>query len=340
MKSTYHPPDLFFYPLTLLILLFIFSGCNPVTHTPDQSVEAVGFSTATDTPQVPTPSFTASATVTPSHTPTPIPTLPAKEAKLLLLDLLQNNGGCQLPCLWGLTPGETDVQALDLFMEKFGNEISSDTQIRHDKFNESGVLDLISWIDDLRITVGLSYQSGNGKLERFLVFANSAREYQKDQGLESVDVFGDLHFYQSLHYFMLPQILSKYGRPSKVLIAPFVDDPDYPPAAWMPFSIVLYYPDLGVLVEYITPKERVDDHYRGCPMIGHINLVLWSPKQEISITEVVQRKSGNGINSLNVDFFKPIEEATSLTLDEFYQAFKDPNNSQCIETPMDIWPKP
>jgi hypothetical protein len=39
-----------------------------------------------------------------------IPTLSADEARMVMLDWLQNNGGCRLPCIWGLTPGVTDTQ--------------------------------------------------------------------------------------------------------------------------------------------------------------------------------------------------------------------------------------
>jgi hypothetical protein len=51
------------------------------------------------TPKPPTP------TVPPS--PTLVPTLTADQEQALVLDLLQNNAGCRLPCWWGFTPGKT-----------------------------------------------------------------------------------------------------------------------------------------------------------------------------------------------------------------------------------------
>ena len=32
-----------------------------------------------------------------------------------------------------------------------------------------------------------------------------------------------------------------------------------------------------------------------------------------------------------------LEEATSLTMDDFMQQFSDPTQPQCIETPIELW---
>ncbi len=60
----------------------------------------------------PTPTLTPVPTQTPapSETPTVIPTLSVEDARLRLLDLLAGNGHCRLPCLWGITPGESTTR--------------------------------------------------------------------------------------------------------------------------------------------------------------------------------------------------------------------------------------
>jgi len=43
------------------------------------------------------------------------------------------------------------------------------------------------------------------------------------------------------------------------------------------------------------------------------------------------------MNSLNVDYFKSIEDVTKLSVDDFYRVFKEKNDSFCVETPMSNW---
>ena len=51
--------------------------------------------------------------LTPS--PTSYPRLSREEAKPRIIEMLQTNAGCRLPCWWGITPGKTrweEVHAL------------------------------------------------------------------------------------------------------------------------------------------------------------------------------------------------------------------------------------
>jgi hypothetical protein len=47
--------------------------------------------------------------------------------------------------------------------------------------------------------------------------------------------------------------------------------------------------------------------------------------------------SGRGINGLNFDYFKPVGEVTTMSMDDFYETFKDPGNNTCLETPIKYW---
>jgi hypothetical protein len=167
-------------------------------------------------------------------------------------------------------------------------------------------------------------------------------ERGKDPDWLSPDVsplYGDASFNKAFEYYSLPQILSNYGMPSQVLLAPFPDDPIRTDVKWQPFSLVLLYPEKGIFVEYVSPRGTISNDFVGCPSKAHISLAVWSPESDMSLEYVIQ-KAGSEINELNMDYFKPVEEATSMTLNEFYQKFKDPNNTACLETPMDFWQTP
>ncbi len=38
-----------------------------------------------------------------------------------------------------------------------------------------------------------------------------------------------------------------------------------------------------------------------------------------------------------IDYYKPIEEVTSISLDDFYQAYRQPTEI-CLQTPANLWP--
>jgi hypothetical protein len=53
----------------------------------------------------------------------PLPTLSPVEAKAFVLELTQNNGGCELPCFWGFTPGQTKWQTAEPLLTSFAYQI-------------------------------------------------------------------------------------------------------------------------------------------------------------------------------------------------------------------------
>ena len=138
---------------------------------------------------------------------------------------------------------------------------------------------------------------------------------------------------------MLPQVLSNYGQPSSVLLGVWRED--FLKAPYDPFSVVVVYSDLGFLIEYVAPSKLVGDYLQGC-ITEEVYLTLWSwdTDKDLSFAEVVSVKSiDEGFTTGSAEYFRPLEEATSMTLDEFHQIFKDPNNTQCLEFPVELsWP--
>ncbi len=149
-------------------------------------------------------------------------------------------------------------------------------------------------------------------------------------------VFGDPFYNELLGYFTLPQLLSNYGLPSSVLIYAWSLDPLFK-APYDPFSVVVIYADIGIMAEYIASNEVVGDMYRGCPTQGYLTLRTWDPKLGISLLQIASMGAGDGVNENSFEHFKPLQEATSMSLDDFYLRFKDPASTKCLEAPVDIW---
>ncbi len=147
-------------------------------------------------------------------------------------------------------------------------------------------------------------------------------------------VFGDPLFALDLQQYMLPQLLTTYGQPKEILVRTFGSASG---GGWIPFHLLLFYPQQGVLVNYQGPNEKTGDKLRWCPHKTSIALWLWSPERKLTLGELARIGLG-GLSTEEMLAHRPLEEATGMSLEMFYKTFKDANNRTCLETPVDLWP--
>lgn len=315
----------FFYLLASLI--FLIMGCSTATK---QSVNQTITS-------APTEFFTNSPTYLPSlkaptltHTPTQnlptitlIPTLTTEEAKTKLFDLLRNNGGCNLPCIWGYTPEQTNRNELVDFFKHFvvteTPEISISKLMRNDRMSISFFVRLLSVYIDTGI---MAYE--NEDLVEALIMDGSANPQW------------DASYAEVMKYYMLPQILTNYGKPSQILILTYRDDRQRPDVTAHPFYLVLLYPDQGFFVEYEMNREIKGDKFIGCPSKAFVSISTWNPQNDKAFEKITQ---GTRLD-LYPDEYKSIYDATTMTTDEFFKVFSDPENKDCIQTLIEKWSNP
>jgi hypothetical protein len=127
-----------------MLWLFIMIGCVPSDETPlsnsntgeispnSPNVVSTSLPITRSLPATPTATLAPSKTPTsesipsiqPTETATILPTLQPDEAEALVLELFETNGGCQLPCWWGFTPGETNWVQAKTFLQTFVEEIN------------------------------------------------------------------------------------------------------------------------------------------------------------------------------------------------------------------------
>ena len=325
-----------------LVLGFAFAliSCNglPIA-TPTQSVPISPIPSASERSLTPTirvvdtrtPPMTvtigkpvSTLSLTPSLEPfgtTPVPTLPANEAQALILTLFQDNGGCQLPCWWGMTPGQTGIQTILSTFGKFSN--LSLTELGD---HSSGSFRWRFSQDNLLIDLGANYDTFNTdtveKLSvgvQLLLYWPENSEYiiLNDPKLYS-------HFVPS---YALPAILSTYGQPSKVMF--FADK------ALKEFHLSLLYPEQGIYAQYTAHEKTHAGKFVMCPLETYPGLTLWPPDHQTTHEEILAQ-----IENAEIGWYKPLDEATSLTLADFYRIFKDTQSAECIESPINIWPEP
>lgn len=268
-------------------------------------------STAT---QVPTLTSTATETPIPTHTPTrtPNPTLPPEEAEQLAVELLTTNAGCRLPCWWGFTPGQTTWAEAEIFLEQFDSDIYIPYSLE-----EQETFFFAS------VTIPLPDIPG----ENWNTYVNHT--YFVEKGIiDAIDARTGIIETQKLSTF-----LQIYGPPEEIWIV--TKSTGYP-EGYLSFLIILFYPEQGILAFRGPLQASFTDNgmVRGCQFDNpHTNYYLWAPNSQLTLMDVF-RKFGKDYNTVIL----PIEEATGMSVIEFYEIFKQSGADQCLETPRELWP--
>ena len=213
-----------------------------------------------------------------------------------------------MPCWWGITPGVTSWEEARQFFATFATEIiqGETTQI-----NERG----ITYSETLYIP-----RYATGREPPSLAVGGFRVIYG---GISSIQI-GRLHIDYSIQ---LDQMLEVYGPPTQIFMKTFSNAPEFP----LPFTLVLFYEDQGIMAIYDYDAERVGDVIRSCPMPVGTVLWLWS--------QIIEMDDGDiEFRALGPDPSKPLrllEEVTDYTIDSFHQTFKDASNQTCIITPVE-----
>lgn len=120
--------------------------------------------------------------------------------------------------------------------------------------------------------------------------------------------------------------LAKYGPPYEVLLETMSVERET-----LPVRLNMVYLGKGMAVGYVVDGNIQGDRVIGCfadEEIGTLRLItpdsVTSYKDFSPIFEQDRR-------------YLPLEQATDLTMDEFMERFSDPTQSQCIETPIELW---
>lgn len=286
--------------------------------TPTVSPTVTSSPTSSSERPTSTPTLNPTPTSTPSPVPTPtapVPTLTASEEQRLVLDLLESNGGCQLPCWWGFTPGETSWEVAERFFVSLAKEIWE-----HE--SPQGMSRTIFFdIPQHMSSLNQHYFSRDSTIDRILVDAiPPIRDEQY--------AYGDDQFTSDLAPYLISQILVTYGEPAQIYLG--VD-----PGTWVPFDLLLFYPEKGILARYSGPSEWDGGAtVRVCPYQSEISLLLWSPEDDrmVDFLPYIGSYTANEMSE-----YASLEDVTEMSIEQFYQAFTQADRTICLETPIDIW---
>ncbi len=238
----------------------------------------------------------------PTITSTPAPTLTANERQALVQKMLQDNGGCELPCWWGITPGKTDWNTLRDRFIAFGGTV----------FDIIGANHLRSY------SISHTFVNRSGIVESIQVMGETAGGVPSDR------------FAQDWQRYSLDRLLMRYGVPSEVQLSLL---PATEPGSFPGYRLTIAYDNLGFFVYYAGSATMVATKTLACPIwrqVNFIELQMQAPQPGISVVQ--------SISPENKPFVHALEDATGMGLDEFYQTFKNANSRACLNLPTG-WPQ-
>ncbi|MCH7662399.1 MAG: hypothetical protein IH859_00845 [Chloroflexi bacterium] len=225
-----------------VLFLFMLVKCTSDSSTPNGEIPNIiePPPTATQTPTA-TPTIRASITPVPSWTPTftPLPPLPPDQAAALVKELFETNGGCQLPCWWGITPGESFWDSTSQFFSTFASDI---------------------------VFLGV----GNSGSENFAIGIRVPNSLNKSYVYiyEKNNIISDIQFDPSSDeenfQFQLHQLFKGYGKPSEIYI--YVLPPLSHPGSeyFYEFRLVLHFPDQHIIAFYSFKGQPRNDTVYVC----------------------------------------------------------------------------
>lgn len=262
------------------------------------------------------------------------PTFTSDTAIQLLKSKLADNGSCSLPCIWGITPGETTLDDLKFFINNFGdNDMPGVYYSSPSIYENLGGLGIGVWENDTRISYRFDYR-GTDSIE-YLRLSAEAYIVSGNEIDQSAFVAPD-QLSEAFHYYTPQRILTNYGKPDQIILAPFPDMPERP-SLWVPFSLVLFYKEKGILIEYVAPKNITAEGFEFCAsQLAYISVFTWQPQNKLTLDMVVNFYSGYNLSSTTFNYYKLLEDTTSLTIKEFADNFIE-GESYCLQTPSILW---
>jgi len=253
-----------------------------------------------------TPTFTSSLTWT------PIQPLSSPEAYLQNQRWLVGSEACALPCWAGITPERTNweearriLNTSMILYDPYLNIQCSFGPCNAQEFRDRSVL------------------SQGGRIHGFIYSgANNLISMIKIQVAES-----ELSV-------PIEQFLSKYNEPAKIYLT---ITKNFMPPTNIFADLTLTFPKYSFILHYTWKARQVGSNFIACQSETD-SFAIYILSSTESWSDDFVRKLVNSPSDADIIPFKPLEEVTDLTVNGFYEYFKDASEDKCLETPSANWP--
>lgn len=237
---------------------------------------------------------------------TPLATLPPDDALGKLLELYDNNGGCELPCWWGITPGMTTWKEAYERLAPLGYVASP---LIHENITRY----------EFEFTVPTELSSLGYFWPELVV---------KNDVVTAISI--NSSYIERDFDFSLSGILKTFGVPEEIWIKPTVESMTNVPF----YEIRLFYPAKGVLISANGDAEIKDNLFIICPNefkldIYPPSIVLWSSQQKVEFNDFGLSVLGNLTWDTN-GYYQLKNLTTEFNEKNFYNVYINPVSEGCF----------
>lgn len=268
-------------------------------------------STATPLP----PSRTPTPLPTSTSTPTPVPTLTIEEEDNLVRQLMETNGGCQLPCWWGIAFGTT-VESVKQQLEIMGIGINGWDEEKLDVGNRgcTSLGYLLQGDPYYQVDIYVCAQEVAGAVQSIEISAH-----------RPVDEISKQNFWADWQPYFLGSILEEHGQPDYVEIILSNPAEPVPPV----YILRLSYPEQGLQIAYTIPAVFVELGVAkvclGYENVTQIDMSLYQPAYEDQLPQYLIA------NQLETHEENSWENKVGMDLASFYGEYKGSDNPGCVQ---------
>lgn len=299
----------------LLFTLLAISACSSSNRTSETNWTTSPSPTATITP---TATFAITPTETQPHSPTPMPptptdtlqptdtatltpppTLEPEQAEEAIRTLLQVPVDCSAPCFWGIIQGQTKLGEAKNIFTRLGLQLDGPRTISSYDYYE------IIYDFDSGLSISPLLAVRNSIIKNITIYITPEKS---QPGIPR----------EWLAYS--PETLTRrYGLPSEVVF--FVGRAAPTPG----YSMVLYFDKVDLIIEYDGYDYTFDgSSFEICPLTNQWdNVRVWM---------------GENPHNPPPSFGVPLQEATSLTMEEFSELMTGDPEKACFELKGEVFP--
>lgn len=291
---------------SVIFLSLLLASCTPT---------AIPMNPSNPTIQIPMEmTETPSATILPTITYSPIslptitfmPTLEPTQARDELRQLLAKHEYCQQPCFWGIKPNITTISEAQSIFNRLN--IPLDHLIFKDNNGKDFYATDFGFRNGLSVVISLRVQ--NEIIDSFYTGI----------GLSNYKGFASQ---QDWLAFSPETIMGQYGIPTRVDFNIGIA-PGAPPSPTISYGMRIYLDSSDLIIQYDSKLLQDERIIKVCPLTDNYDgVAIWVGK------DANHAPQKDGI---------PIDVATALTLEQFYNLMLHEKNKACFELLRDEFP--
>jgi hypothetical protein len=321
--------SLFFLISLLLIFLQACTTSNTITTETSKSSVSKTFSefitaTSVKTPTVviiSSPMNNKTIQVTKHIEPSKVPTLSETVSKMKVKELIETNGGCKLPCIWGVVPGQSTPNLAKDFLSSLGWNGKDFLKPQGSVFYSGKDID-----DSLLLDYAFFEDQNKVKIVAF--------SYIDKRDPKAINTF-----------YTIKNVLIALGVPSQIWLNIAVGGEVQTPDS-TGFDLYLYFEKQVVLLKYGGLATKKGDYYYFCPTNAsyNANREIFDPQiANISVQIYAGDPTVNQSPQMLTEPFGKFEgkvrsvEAFNMDESVFYNETTSNENIICLRTPVRLW---